>query len=108
MYYFDVDAITPRQLAEGAQMKVMYGEKIMMSLFDLDPGIAVPGHQHPHEQMGYVLSGEIELCIGGETQRRQAGDAYLVPGNVLHSAKVSEAGPAKVLEIFSPPREEYK
>jgi quercetin dioxygenase-like cupin family protein len=108
MYYFDVDAVTPKQLVEGAQIKVIYGEKIMMSFVDLDPGAAVPEHQHPHEQMGYVFSGELEFNIGGETKHCQAGDAYLIPGNVVHSATVSKAGPAKVLDIFSPPREEYK
>lgn len=108
MYYLDVDAVTPRQLLEGVWMRAVYGENIMMSFVNLDPGAIIPEHHHPHEQMGYVFSGELEFDIGGETKCCHTGDTYLIPGNVPHSVRVSAAGPAKVLDIFSPPREEYK
>jgi quercetin dioxygenase-like cupin family protein len=108
MYYFDLDSIPEKQLLEGARLKTVYGEKIMMAFFDLAPGASVPEHSHPHEQMGYVISGELEFEIGGEKKTCQAGDAYLIPSNISHKAKVLYDKPAKVLDIFSPPREEYK
>ena len=108
MYYFDLDSVPEKQLLEGARLKTMYGEKIMMAFFDLDPGAIVPEHNHPHEQMGYVISGEVAFDIDGEKKICRAGDTYLIPGGISHSAKISDDGPAKVLDIFSPPREEYK
>jgi quercetin dioxygenase-like cupin family protein len=40
------------------------------------------------------------------TQARP-GDLYIIPGNIPHSLQVG-AQPAKLLDIFSPVREEYK
>lgn len=108
MYYFETPAIPQRQLMDGVMMKVAYGERMMMAFFDLDAGAVIPKHHHPHEQMGYILSGELTFDINGEKKICRPGDAYLIPGNIQHSAKVSETGPARVLDIFSPPREEYK
>ena len=36
----------------------------------------------------------------------EAGDAFIVPPDVVHSGIVVE-GPARVLDIFAPPREDY-
>jgi len=108
MHYFDMNFIPEKQLLEGAMLKTVYGEKIMLSFVDLEPGVTVPKHSHPHEQMGYIISGELAFDIGGEKKICRTGDAYLIPSGVSHSVKVSDDGPAKVLDIFSPPREEYK
>jgi len=108
MYYFDMDAVPVKPLVEGVQIKVVHGEKIMLSFVDLEAGAIVPEHTHPHEQMGYVISGELEIKIAGEKKLCHAGDTYLIPGNIHHSVKVSPGWPAKVLDVFSPPREEYK
>ena len=35
------------------------------------------------------------------------GDMYVIPGNVEHYAR-SEGAPAKILDIFSPVREDFK
>ena len=108
MYFFDLDHIQAKMLIEGVTLKTVHGEKIMMAFFDVEPGGEVPHHHHEHEQMGLVLSGELTLHIGDETKLCRAGDAYLIPPNVPHSANVPQSGSAvKVLDIFSPPREEY-
>jgi quercetin dioxygenase-like cupin family protein len=72
----------------------------------LDPGATVPAHSHPHEQVGYVLSGELSLTIGGVEHSLKPGDSYLIPSNVEH-AGVTDGG-VEVIDVFSPPREEYR
>ena len=79
----------------------------MMSVVEIAPGSEVPNHAHPHEQAGLVLQGEFEFTIGGETKRLRQGDAYVIPGQVEHSL-VGSDGWSRALDIFSPPREEYK
>ena len=108
MYFFDLDSIQSKMLVEGVNIKVAYGEKIMMSFVDLEAGAVIPKHSHEHEQMGYVIYGELEFQIGEEKKNCRSGDSYLIPSNVPHTAKVPDDKPAKVLDIFSPPREEYK
>ena len=51
--------------------------------------------------------GELEFVIGGEIRLLRPGDLYIIPGGVDHEVKVGGT-PAKVLDIFSPVREEYK
>ncbi len=108
MYFFDFDAVMKKQLLEGVNLKAVYGERIMMSFVELDAGAVVPQHSHEHEQMGYVISGELDFRIGDEQKICRTGDSYLAPSNVIHGVKVSDDGPAKVLDIFCPPREDYK
>jgi len=94
-------------LSDGIKIRTVYGEKIMMSFVYFEANSTVSEHSHPHEQMGTVLEGEFELVIDGESQNVSSGDAYLVPANVKHSARTTEKS-AVALDIFSPPREEYK
>jgi quercetin dioxygenase-like cupin family protein len=108
MYYFDLTTVPIKELVKGVRLKAIYGEKIMMSFVTLGIGAVVPEHKHPHEQMGYVIKGELAFDIGGEQKICRSGDTYIAPGNVPHSVKVLSAEPAYVLDIFSPPREEYK
>ena len=59
------------------------------------------------QQAGMVMQGEFDMTIGGETRRLKVGDSYVIPGGVEHSVDCLE-GWALALDIFSPPREEYK
>jgi quercetin dioxygenase-like cupin family protein len=62
-------------------------------------------HSHPHEQMVYIVSGSIEVNVGGTSHRVQAGDSFIVASNVVHQATALED--SVVLDIFTPAREEY-
>jgi quercetin dioxygenase-like cupin family protein len=101
------DDIAPRQLAPGVTAKIASGEKVMFSLVTLDPNAVVPEHSHPHEQMGMMVSGEMELTVAGKARRLSGNDIYLVPGGVPHKVVTGPLG-AVALDVFSPPREEYR
>ena len=101
------EGIPPRTLAPGVTAKITSGEKMMLSLVTLAPDAVVPTHSHPHEQMGFMVSGTLEFTIEGETRVLSGNDMYFVPGGVPHAAKGGPGG-AVALEAFSPPREEYR
>lgn len=82
------------------------GEHLMLSFLDMEVGCEVPEHSHPHEQAGLILEGKLRFRIGNEERVAGPGDAFLIPPNVVHWGIVEE-GPCKVLDIFSPPREDY-
>ncbi len=107
MYFPDLEGRPAKELAPGVQARTFWGDKMLMAVVDLAPGAVVPPHHHPHEQSGVVIAGEVEFTIGGETKVLRAGDAYLIPGDVPHGVTTGPAG-AKVMDIFSPVREEYK
>lgn len=106
-YFVDPSAVARMELAPGVYLRTMWGEKVMMSLLEVAPAAVVPLHTHPHEQAGLVIQGEFDMTIGAETRRIRQGDAYVIPGGVEHGV-VGSRGWALALDIFSPPREEYK
>ena len=106
MNYYTVKDMDFKKLAEGVEMRVIPGEKMTMVFFHMEPGTGIPEHSHPHEQMGTVLKGSIELVIDGEKKIVTRGDAYHVPANRIHSGRCLESA-AEVIEVFSPPREDY-
>ena len=94
------------ELFPGALSGLVAGENIMLSFLEMEQDSEVPPHSHPHEQAGLLLEGKLRFTIGGEEKLMQAGDAFIIPPNVMHEGVVVE-GPAKVLDIFSPLREDY-
>ncbi len=90
----------------GITMQPVTGGRIMLSWVTIEPESEVPPHQHPHEQVGVVLDGELELTIGEETRLLHPGDAYTIPPGLPHAARTGAAG-CLVVDIFSPPREDY-
>ena len=106
-YFKDVQSREPMELIAGARTRTFWGERVLLSLVEIDTDAEVPSHTHPHEQAGMVVEGELEMGIGGETRTLKPGDMYIVPGNIEHYVRCGDT-PAKVLDIFSPVREEFK
>lgn len=90
----------------GCRMRTPFGQNLMLSYLEMDDGAEVPLHHHPHEQGGILISGRVQLTIGDETRIVEAGSLFLIPPNVPHRA-VAVDGPARVLDVFSPVREDY-
>jgi quercetin dioxygenase-like cupin family protein len=91
---------------EGIQLKALvHGENTMLCEFRLEGGRMLPSHSHPHEQTGYIVSGRLNLIIGGERFEAAPGDGWNIPGDVEHSAEILED--AVVIEVFYPVREDY-
>jgi quercetin dioxygenase-like cupin family protein len=107
MFFYNPADRKEKDLITGIHARTFWGEKMMLVIVELDANTTFPKHNHPHEQGGIVLEGELEFIIGSETRLLHPGDLYIIPGGVDHEVKVAGT-PAKVLDIFSPVREEYK
>ena len=107
MPFIDIHSVQPMQLFPGCRIRTPYGQNLMLSYVEIDEGADVPPHQHPHEQAGMVLSGRLEFTIGDETRTVEAGAMFLIPPNTPHTVKNRGPGPALVLDVFSPVREDY-
>jgi unsaturated pyranuronate lyase len=95
------------QLFPGVDAHVVWGSRLMLSIVDLKPHAQVDLHSHPHEQMGMVLLGRAEFTIGDETRVLGPGDMYLMPSGVCHKVIALDT-PVRAIDVFNPPREEYK
>ena len=106
MPFIDINTIPALELLPGCKLRTPYGQNIMLSYLEMDAGAEVPLHHHPHEQAGMLLKGRMELTIGDETRVVEAGSMFIIPPDTPHRA-VAVGGPAVVLDIFSPVREDY-
>lgn len=105
--FWNPEKLAPKVLAPGVTAKIASGERMMLSLVTFAPDAVVPMHSHPHEQMGMIVSGTLEFTIAGETRVLAGSGMVFVPGGVPHAAKAGPGG-ALALEVFSPPREEFR
>ena len=106
-YFCDLENREAKEVLPGMNIRTFWGNEMLLSIVDIEPHAVVPTHSHPHEQTGTIMSGELEMTIGGETHLLKPGDTYIIPGHVEHSARAGDA-PARVLDVFSPVREEYQ
>lgn len=95
--------ITP----DGARRKILsYGGNLMLVQFEFDAGTTSWLHNHPHEQVGYVVSGEIDYIAEGQSPvRLRAGGSYYVPSNLKH--QVVTFAPTVLIDAFTPVREDF-
>lgn len=106
MPFIDLRDIPAQEVVPGCRLRTPYGKNLMLSYLEMDDGAEIPLHDHPHEQGGILLEGRLELTIGDETRLVEAGAMFLIPPNVPHRA-VAVDGPVRVMDVFSPIREDY-
>lgn len=89
-----------------ARRTLVSDDRLMICRFDLDKGVEIPGHSHPQDQAGYVVSGRIRISVEGKSSDLGPGDSYSAPSGAVHSALALER--SVVVDTFSPPREDYR
>src|SRR5690349_1592584 len=98
--------IRPKGLLPGITGYYAHGEKQTLGLVELKAGSVVPEHHHMHEQITYILEGQLDMVIGGEPRSLTPGMYQVIPSNTPHSAVAILD--SSVIDTFSPVREDYK
>ncbi len=94
------------EVLPGIQIKTLcYGEAMLMSEFLLKKGSLLPLHDHPYEQTGYLVKGNIRLTVGEVSQNILPGYSWSIPSGVSHFAEIIDDSVA--IEVFNPAREDY-
>ena len=52
-YFIDPKELKGKEIAPGTEIRVAYGDKIMLSFVEIKPGGVVPMHSHSHEQSSW-------------------------------------------------------
>jgi len=83
----------------------------------LSVGVFLPGStvaEHVHDgvtELLYIVSGQMEVTIGGVTRTAGAGSAVYIPADVPHSVIVKDPiEPVHVVQVYSPggPEQRFK
>jgi quercetin dioxygenase-like cupin family protein len=78
-------------------------ERVTCALFELGPGVSVPEHAHEGDEVGVVLTGEIEVSAGGESRAVHEGESFLIPRGMPHAARTMRAA-CRLFECYAPRR----
>ena len=104
MHFIDLKETVKKQLAPGVNLNLAWGDKLMLSVVELEPGSTVPMHSHPHEQAGIVLEDERAAVFARPEDRafetKRAGQIFLGRdeaiqggGGTHHRRNLRRAGP---------------
>ena len=97
----------PVEMSPGVIRRTLVSSNNMMICeFKLETNAEIPIHNHPHEQMGYIVSGQVRMTIGDESIKLGSGDSYCALSKEQHGALALER--SVIIDIFYPPREEYR
>ena len=74
------------------------GSEVVQAHIDFEPGTAFGNHNHPGEEIIYVLEGELEYIVEGKPPvTLKAGQVLFIPAGTIHSAK--NVGNTKASEL---------
>lgn len=107
MSFTTLSSLPAREIFGGAVSgHYAHLERMTIGEVALQAGVTVPLHQHPHEQVTYVIAGRFQFTVGAETSVLEPGMAALIPGGVMHGGTTLTA--CRVIDLFSPVREDYR
>jgi quercetin dioxygenase-like cupin family protein len=97
------------EVKQGRTRRILHTDHLMMVAFDFTDGPAAlpdPPHQHPHEQITYVVEGEVIFFIGEESCRLVPGDMVAVPPDAPHRVQLLTPT-ARLIDAFTPLRQDF-
>lgn len=96
-------ALPEEQVTERIRRRILSGDQGMLVWWSIEAG--VPPHNHPNEQIVWMLKGAMEFRLGSEQRVCRKGDVLVVPGGVDHEAWFRED--TEVIDFFAPPRDDF-
>jgi len=97
--------VPSQEIMPGYHGKMIHTENMTLAYWEVEEGAAVPEHTHKNEQIMQVLEGTFEFTVNGLTKIYKPDDLAVIPPFAPHSGKALT--PCKLMDIFSPVREEY-
>jgi quercetin dioxygenase-like cupin family protein len=107
MSAFDgIDRLDHIRIWDGVTAQAVEGERTTLAVVDLEPGSAVPEHNHENEQLGVLIRGSMSFRVGDESREVGPGDTWRIPSHVPHEVTAGPDG-ALAVECFTPARDDW-
>jgi quercetin dioxygenase-like cupin family protein len=91
---------------ETVRGRRIQGERLTLTVVELAPNAVVPEHRHEQEQLGMVITGEVDFTVDGETRHLGPGGTWRCLSFKPHQVTAGPDG-AVVLDIFNPVRDDW-
>ncbi|MFX0123247.1 MAG: cupin domain-containing protein [Candidatus Hodarchaeota archaeon] len=106
MSFIKLDEILEREVVPGFKGKFIHSDNVTIVHWDISEGAMLSEHNHHHEQVTNIITGELELTIEGETRVLKSGELVVVHSNIKHSGRAITD--CYVIDVFYPIREDYR
>jgi quercetin dioxygenase-like cupin family protein len=100
MGFWDLRTLNLEEFRPGIQSKLESGTNLTMAFMEIAPNKEGTAHDHPFDQCGVVMGGEIEMSVGEEKKVLRPMETYFIPAGTKHNWKTF-ALPAKILDIVA-------
>jgi quercetin dioxygenase-like cupin family protein len=105
MGFFKSDAFARKEVLSGITVGSVHLDDLMLTHFTFKAGAVVPEHSHSHQQITFLVRGEMEFTLEGETRLIRAGEGCAVPPNAKHGVRAMTE--AEAIDCWHPIREDY-
>lgn len=98
MGFWSLKTLKLDEFRPGIRSKLESGANLTMAFMEIAAEKEGAAHQHPFDQCGVVLEGEIEMSIGEEKKLLTPMEVYFIPPGITHSWKTTTSS-AKILDV---------
>ena len=98
MSFWDLKTLRLDEFRPGILSKVESGKNLTMAFMEIAPNNEGTAHDHPFDQCGIVIEGEIEMSIGEEDKLLRPMETYFISAGIKHNWKTTVLS-AKILDI---------
>jgi quercetin dioxygenase-like cupin family protein len=106
---FAAEEIPWEEMENGWKRKVLFSGQLTFVVLEAKGPTSgtVELHSHVHDQVSYIMEGDVEVHIGDETKQISTGGFFRVPSNAPHGVQVLSPK-LIVIDAFTPPREDFR
>lgn len=98
MAFWDLKTLKLDEFRPGMRSKLESGTNLTMAFMEIAPNKEGTAHDHPFDQCGVVIEGEIEMSVGEKKKLLRPMETYFIPAGVKHHWKTATIA-AKILDI---------
>jgi transcriptional regulator with XRE-family HTH domain len=101
-------ALDPRRESEGISLErvIPFGDQHLLQCnihHIAEGGSSAAPIAHDGEEIGYVLTGKVELTVDGRTYKLAPGDAFVFRSSLPHAYRNIGRGAASIIWVNTPP-----
>jgi quercetin dioxygenase-like cupin family protein len=100
MSFWDLKTSKLDKFRPGIWSKLESGTNLTMAFMEIAPFKEGSAHDHPFDQCGVVLEGEIEMSVEEERKLMRPMETYFIPAGAKHNWKTMGSS-AKILDIVA-------
>jgi quercetin dioxygenase-like cupin family protein len=98
MPFIDTNSLPTVERRPGWRGRFFDSPSMTFAYYEFDAGSWIHEHFHPEEEVWQVIEGELEITIGGVTQRAGPGTVGIVLPDIRHSVRAISSGKAIIVD----------